>query len=184
MIQDTETEFIYGGNIGPIRGLPADQCNGGPLISATLNLMQVHGTTSSRSWILLKRVQTKRRTREIFAMKSYANSDERIEDMKALNLEMSHSTLFHITTLLMLLATDHSSTRNTVRSLVVPTKLQTLCIKHWPSGQDARDSIADSLLAVKSFWINTEMLTTRSDVTDFPGNAQYLFIPNILSVAA
>ena len=189
MLQETGIDLVKSGNIGAIRGFPADQYNGGALTSATLNLMLQHmqGSTSACTWILLKIVQTRRRTREIFGIvKSYADSDQRIEDRKALNLEMSIPTLFHMTPLLMLLAPDLSSARHAASSLILPSSQLSLRIEHWPRGQNARemmqmlsqDSRVDSLLAVKMIWIHREMMTTRADVTHSPGDTLYLFIPD------
>jgi len=58
------------GNIGALRGFPADQAHGGALTSAIFNLISQHmqGSSSSNTWILLKIVQTKRRTMEIFGI--------------------------------------------------------------------------------------------------------------------
>jgi len=133
MLQETGIGSVKSGNIGAIRGFPANQYNGGALTSATLNLMLQHmqGSTSACTWILLKIVQTKRRTREIFGIvKSYADSDQRIGDRKALNLEMSIPKLFHMTPLLMLLASDLSSARHAASSLILPPSQLTLRIDH------------------------------------------------------
>ena len=90
-------------------------------------------------------------------IKSYAISAQRALDRKALNLDLSVPTLFHLPPLLMLLAPDMSSARNGGSRLHLPPTLQSLLIEHWPRGQDVRemmkmlaaDSQDNSLLLVK-----------------------------------
>jgi len=185
---ESEVHFNASGNIGAIRGFPADQYNGGALTSAIFNLISQHiqGTTSSNTWILLKIVQTNRRSREVFGIiKSSADTVQRTLDRKALNLEMSSPTLFHMPPLLMLLAPDMASARNAASSLILPNVLQAIRIEHWPRGQDVRemmrmlvqDSRADSLQTVKMIWVHREMMTTPAAITHSPGDTLYLFIP-------
>ena len=146
----------------------------------------MQGSTSSHTWILLKIVQTKRRTMEIFGIiKSYAISAQRALDRKALNLDLSVPTLFHLPPLLMLLAPDMSSARNGGSRLHLPPTLQSLRIEHWPRGQDVRemmkmlaaDSQDNSLLLVKMIWVHREQMTTPPAATYSPGDTLFLFIP-------
>ena len=142
---ESEVHFNASGNIGAIRGFPADQYNGGALTSAIFNLISQHiqGTTSSNTWILLKIVQTNRRSREVFGIiKSSADTVQRTLDRKALNLEMSSPTLFHMPPLLMLLAPDMASARNAASSLILPNVLQAIRIEHWPRGCQRNDADA------------------------------------------
>jgi len=184
----TAEHLTFSGNIGALRGFPADQTHGGALTSAIFNLTSQHmqGSTSSHTWILLKIVQTKRRTMEIFGIiKSHAISAQRALDRKALNLDLSVPTLFHLPPLLMLLAPDMSSARNGGSRLHLPPTLQSLRIEHWPRGQDVRemmkmlaaDSQDNSLLLVKMIWVHREQMTTPPAATYSPGDTLFLFIP-------
>ena len=184
----TAENLPISGNIGALRGFPADQAHGGALTSAIFNLISQHmqGSSSSNTWILLKIVQTKRRTMEIFGIiKSHAVSAQRALDRKALNLDLSVPTLFHMPPLLMLLAPDMSSARNGASRLTLPTTLQSLRIEHWPRGQDVRDMMKmlaadsqdNSLLLVKMIWVHREQMTTSPTATYSPGDTLFLFIP-------
>jgi len=185
----SEDHIRLSGNIGAIRGFPIDQYNGGALTSAIFNLVSQHmqGTTSSNTWILLKVVQTAKRSREVFGIvKSCAEAAQRTLERKMLNLEMSTPTLFHMPPLHMLLAPDMASARNAASILILPATLPALRIEHWPRGHDARemlrmvaqDSRPDSLLAIKMIWVHREMMTTPAELTHSPGDTLYLFIPD------
>jgi len=83
----TAKHLPFSGNIGALRGFPADQTHGVALTSAIFNLIShyMQGFTSSHTYILLKIVQTKRRTMEIFKIiKSHDVSAQRALDRKAL----------------------------------------------------------------------------------------------------
>ena len=123
MLQETGIDLVKSGNIGAIRiqWRSAHLCYPQPYAAAHARLHLCMHLDS----------QTKRRTRKIFGIvKSYADSDQRIGDRKALNLEMSIPKLFHMTPLLMLLASDLSSARHAASSLILPPSQLTLRIDH------------------------------------------------------
>ena len=109
----TAEHQTFSGNIGALQGFLADQTHGVVLISAIFNLISQHTCKGSPHRILGSSCinsSTKQRTIEIFGIiKSHAVSAQRALDRKALILDLSVLTLFHLPPLLMLLAPDMSS---------------------------------------------------------------------------
>jgi len=112
----TAEHQTFSGNIGALQGFLADQTHGVVLISAIFNLISQHTCKGSPHRILGSSCinsSTKQRTIEIFGIiKSHAVSAQRALDRKALILDLSVLTLFHLPPLLMLLAPDMSSAWN------------------------------------------------------------------------